>query len=83
MNSDTPKPTMLTASPVDPPDSAQAVKQIVKDDGEGIQSHTLYLDKDKVKKFEITAPLEVSKQEFDRIKKWLEAVLNVGDEQQQ
>lgn len=63
-------------------EGALATKTPPAESSDDVQSHTLYLDKGKVKKFAITAPLEVSKQEFERIKKWLEAVLNVSDEQQ-
>jgi hypothetical protein len=48
-----------------------------------IQSHTLFLDKQKQRRFQISAPLEVSQVEFARIRRWLEAVLNVDTEPDQ
>lgn len=39
------------------------------------QSHTLYLDKTKKRKFTISAPLDVNPNEVKRIQKWLEVTL--------
>lgn len=35
------------------------------------QKHTLYLDKQKRRKFQMTAPLTVNSAELERIKSWL------------
>lgn len=44
------------------------------------QKHTLYLDKQKRRKFQITAPLTISKAELDRITSWLSFTIIVDDE---
>jgi hypothetical protein len=46
------------------------------------QSHTLFLDGSKKRKFTISAPLIVTGAELERIKKWLEVTLIVQDSQQ-
>lgn len=44
-------------------------------DSDGMQTHTLYLDSTKTRKFSISAPLDVKPNEIKRIQKWLEVTL--------
>jgi hypothetical protein len=44
------------------------------------EEHSLFLDKEKQRKFSINSPLFVSRAEFDRICKWIEATLIIDDE---
>ncbi|HEY3932672.1 MAG TPA: hypothetical protein VGM58_09930 [Verrucomicrobiae bacterium] len=44
------------------------------------EEHSLFLDKDKQRKFSINSPLFISRAEYDRICKWIEVTLIVGDE---
>jgi hypothetical protein len=48
----------------------------------GAEKHTLYLDKDKKKTVTLTAPLAISRAEYERICKWLEVTLIVEDGKQ-
>ena len=45
------------------------------------EHHSLYLDKDKQRKFTINSPLFISRAEYQRICKWIEVTLIVEDEQ--
>jgi hypothetical protein len=45
------------------------------------ERHSLYLDKDKQRKFTINSPLFISRAEYQRICKWIEVTLIVEDEQ--
>jgi hypothetical protein len=48
------------------------------------QSHTLYLDKTKSKRFTVTAPLAITPAEIKRIQKWIEVTLLIeSDESEQ
>ncbi|MGD0206351.1 MAG: hypothetical protein ABSC89_01910 [Verrucomicrobiota bacterium] len=44
------------------------------------EEHSLFLDKDKQRKFSINSPLFISRAEYDRICKWIEVTLIVEDE---
>jgi hypothetical protein len=45
------------------------------------QRHSLFLDKEKLRSFTFTGPLEISRSEYDRICKWLEYTMLIVDEQ--
>jgi hypothetical protein len=68
-------PGLETTTPAAP------VKPTGEDDdkggADGMQSHTLYLDKTKTKKFSVSAPLDLTPSEIKRIQKWLEVTLLV------
>ena len=44
------------------------------------EEHSLFLDKEKQRKFSINSPLFISRAEFDRICKWIEATLIIEEE---
>lgn len=50
-------------------------------DSNDVQTHTLYLDKTKTKKFTVTAPLAVTALEIKRIQKWIEVTLLIDSEE--
>ena len=43
------------------------------------EEHSLFLDKEKQRKFSINSPLFISRAEYERICKWIEVTLIVGD----
>lgn len=65
---------------IEPTPTKAGQEKVTQAESIDTQSHTLFLDKQKQRRFEISAPLEVSPAEFARIKRWLEAVLNVNVE---
>lgn len=48
--------------------------------GSGQEEHSLFLDKEKQRRFLINSPLFISRAEYDRICKWIEVTLIVEDE---
>lgn len=63
------QPTAAKAEAVPEPDSE-------------VQTQTLFLDRQKLRKFTVVAPLTVSQQEYQRICRWLEVTLIVEDQPQ-
>ena len=47
------------------------------------EEHSLFLDKEKTRKFTINSPLFVSRAEYERICKWIEVTLIVEDEKKE
>ena len=46
-----------------------------------VQSHTIYLDKAKLRRCTVTAPLDVTRAEYDRICRWLEFTILIDEPQ--
>lgn len=59
-----------------PPVSIPSAEPTVE--AEDVQQHTLFLDKNKTRKFTFTGPIAVSRSEYDRICKWLEMAMIVA-----
>jgi hypothetical protein len=85
----TPGSSSLVPPPVIPPAGSEEVVQEPNgngtegkpgDDSPKTQSHVLYLDRDKKRKFAVTAPITVSKAELARINGWLGFTLIVDEQ---
>jgi hypothetical protein len=66
----------------EPEEAARRAEDVMppkKDGGDDTQQHVLYLDKNKLRRFSFSGPLEITGAEFQRICRWLEFTMLIVD----